>query len=71
MSETGLCPYRPFVEFEVPDDIGTAKTAAMFGPCLQDKCALWRETEEIIKHQDRMDPEIVKITRYCGLAGRP
>jgi hypothetical protein len=59
-----LCPYRTYVEFEVPDDLGTDKTAHRFAPCLQEKCAMNRSVMAPIGGE-------MKQMNYCGLAGKP
>ena len=68
MIEPKLCPYRKivtteFFEKDDPEKIG-------FGPCLQDKCAMWRK---VAIGLDPNDPEeMARIYDcYCGLAGKP
>jgi len=74
MSESKLCPFRKatiynvFVysefergksKFEVPQ--------SEFLPCLEDKCAMWRE----IKTRNIHEPTLIYTTFGCGLAGKP
>jgi hypothetical protein len=66
MSEPKLCPYREMYWFEPLGD-GTQKVRG-FGPCLQDKCAMWREKEE---GDPRGFGPVYKVIGFCGLAGKP
>jgi len=64
MSEPKLCPYRYDIEW---DD--------HFLPCLEDKCAMWRERRvwKPLPHQSKtfpIDGEWVE-DGHCGLAGKP
>jgi hypothetical protein len=63
MSEPKLCPYR---RWDNDDDYAND---APFGPCLQDKCAMWREKIKEI-HTNPDSTETVEYFKYCGLAGR-
>jgi hypothetical protein len=65
MSEPKLCPYRTFVELWEGFS-GERK----FGPCLQDKCAMWRTTRNF-SHGETGFHEDKEATGYCGLAGKP
>jgi hypothetical protein len=75
MSEPKLCPYRTFVELWEGFS-GERK----FGPCLQDKCAMWRMNgggyfainppEDLIAIMKEAASKTIPIG-FCGLAGRP
>ena len=77
MSEPKLCPYRQ--HYGWTEDVQTKSGAYQmngFDPCLQDKCAMWREAETIVQEQyimvnRQVSPEIIRTDRYCGLAGKP
>ena len=85
MSEPKLCPFRTARVYRVLLAVGVNPAAHEipqdeFFPCLQDKCAMWREEKELIRrayvvvHPDKPDerfPATYKKTGYCGLAGRP
>ena len=79
MSEPKLCPYRKtfgekYEEHKLEiDGIGKIDSirGELFGYCLQDKCAMWREI------RTNMNPGVpdgefpFKVIGYCGLAGKP
>jgi hypothetical protein len=73
MSELKLCPYRPFVDVEpgyVYVPIGNPQS---FGPCLQDKCAMFREDivmKNFVETPGGKEFDNV-LVGFCGLAGRP
>ena len=69
MIEPKLCPYRKivtteFFEKDDPEKIG-------FGPCLQDKCAMWRDTKCIGSDSSNLYVKGEFGWGYCGLAGKP
>ena len=68
MSEPKLCPYRQ--HYGWTEDVQTKSGAYQmngFDPCLQDKCAMWREDKTIFLPTG----EVVRDNSYCGLAGKP
>jgi hypothetical protein len=65
MSEPKLCPYRLEI-FSTGKDFRIHN----FSPCLQDKCAMWREKIKEI-HTNTDSTETVEYFKYCGLAGKP
>jgi hypothetical protein len=71
MSETKLCPFRKSNMIEFLEHDGTqSQSRDQFAPCLQEKCAMWRQ---LFDHIDPNDPEerTVIYKGYCGLAGKP
>jgi hypothetical protein len=72
MSEPKLCPYRKtfgekYEEHQIEiDGIGKLDSikGEVFGYCLQDKCAMWRD-EKADLDEGRLVPG------HCGLAGKP
>ena len=88
MSETKLCPYRMFYREwagfvpDKPIEEGYPAHADEFAPCLQEKCAMWRDdTREIVSGGEfagNAGPDgggaVIykeKPSKYCGLAGKP
>ena len=77
-----LCPFRsaPFDEerFTMGPPIGngviTKIRSMQFGPCLREKCAMWRDNLQNYRNL-RGDGQVkdfdVDIVGYCGLAGKP
>ena len=66
MSEPKLCPFRKWADKErLPDHYD------LFGPCLEDKCAMWRgyDSDQFVADGNTWATPI-KIFG-CGLAGRP
>jgi hypothetical protein len=70
MSEPKLCPYRDVMLWTPETDGKSYNTYHTFGPCLQDKCAMWREKIKEI-HTNPDSTETVEYYKYCGLAGKP
>jgi len=59
MSEEKLCPHRPYHP--------NGKTQPPeFGPCLREKCAMWRD-DDLPEHTGNGDEVIWH--GHCGLAG--
>ena len=63
--EPKLCPYREMYWFEPLGDSGQQKVRG-FGPCLEEKCAMWRDKRFIYLPTG----EILRDDSYCGLAVR-
>ena len=66
--ETKLCPYRKSEMLE--SDIHQGKDEQkreQFAPCLQEKCAMWRDKRFIYLPTG----EVLRDDSYCGLAGKP
>ena len=61
------CPWRHMAFYSE----GRTKKAAKqeeFAPCVEGKCAMWREAIRTIQSEGRNKPIVVG---FCGLAGRP
>lgn len=82
--EPKMCPFRwssKETEYMELTPLGVdppRMTPVPFGPCLQEKCAMWRvinkERTTIVEYPDgatkRVDTELAEVG-YCGLAGKP
>ena len=79
MSEPKLCPYRKtfgekYEEHQIEiDGIGKIDSikGEVFGYCLQDKCAMWRDTKCIGSDSSNLYVKGEFGWGYCGLAGKP
>ena len=62
MSEPKLCPFNL-----------SGEVYKSFAPCLQDKCAMWRTSEAMVKHltSTGVISAEYQFMFYCGLAGKP
>jgi len=65
-SEPKLCPYRPWRQTGDNPDLDPFIMPS-FGPCLQEKCAMWRDKRFIYLPTG----EVLRDDSYCGLAVRP
>jgi hypothetical protein len=89
MTEPKACPFRPSYEetniitYELAnkkDEVTKTvfEKRPVFGPCLQDKCQMWRVSEKgyetVVEDEfgaiKRVESEYVGVG-YCGLAGKP
>jgi len=88
IQEPKLCPYAPVGQYRKfnasakPDGYIEAyeKLGTGFGPCLQDKCSMWRVEDvwnpaksTITKNDDGSSTydNVYDHNEYCGLAGKP
>ena len=73
MSEPSLlCPFsQPRPEEVISEGGNWLGERMVFGPCLQEKCAMWRTgiVEEARPGLDRKTEFFLVPTGYCGLAG--
>ena len=77
MEEEKLCPFRHSID-KVPENYqGNFWGFIEFGPCIREKCVMWRVGEGHTTTKPRKDlPGIIEDVwvegkGYCGLAGKP
>ena len=64
-----LCPFRKLAYY-TEGKTRKAPSQEEFAPCVQAKCALWREASHVARKTDADDSKAF-VVGYCGLAGRP
>ena len=66
---TKLCPFRLMAFYSEGKTVKPPRME-VFAPCVQAKCAMWREATHMARKTDTPDARAF-VVGYCGLAGRP